>query len=296
MPNDSNEKCITTTVSLRFLEPLQYDVMAIKAIDQRGRTQITYLNEGFDISGDSLNPMPTQTIAGPAKTGLVTVTQNEKYSKYWTAGDMVFERNDFGTFRLMPQPYIRHQDPGEPLTRVHSGFAALVSEQEMIARQKMQEQYPDYFDVSYKEINNIILGNNTYADRIDHNAMKKQEMIAQQKMQEIYPNYFDVDELQQKRQQELDEKKQASTKKEIDTKTKEIETTAKLSKEQTLAQQKMQERYPNYFDVSYKEINNIILGNNTYADRIDHNAMKKQEMIAQQKMQEILKSSGHRSQ
>jgi hypothetical protein len=192
MPNDSNENCITTTVSLRFLEPLQYDVMAIKAIDQRGRTQITYLNEGFDISGDSLNPMPTQTIAGPAKTGLVTVTQNEKYSKYWTAGDMVFERNDFGTFRLMPQPYIRHQDSGEPLTRVHSGFAALVSEQEMIARQKMQEIYHNYFDVSYKEINNIVLGNNTYADRIDHNAMKKQEMIAQQKMQEIYPNYFDV--------------------------------------------------------------------------------------------------------
>jgi hypothetical protein len=186
MPDDANENCITTTVSLRFLEPLQYDVMAIKAIDQRGRTQITYLNEGFDISGDSLNPMPTQTIAGPAKTGLVTVTQNEKYSKYWTAGDMVFERNDFGTFRLMPQPYIRHQDSGEPLTRVHFGFAALVSEQEMIAQKKMQEQYPDYFDVSYKEINNIVLGNHTYTDRkIDHDAMKKQEMIAQQKMQEI---------------------------------------------------------------------------------------------------------------
>jgi YVTN family beta-propeller protein len=139
MPDDSNEKCITTLVSLRFLEPLQYDIMAIKATDQRGRTQITYLNEGFDISGDSLNIMPTQTIVGPAKTGLVTVTQNEKYSKYWTAGDMVFERNDFGTFTLVPQPYIRHQDSGEPLTRVHSGFAALVSEQKMIAQQKMQE-------------------------------------------------------------------------------------------------------------------------------------------------------------
>jgi YVTN family beta-propeller protein len=159
MPSDSNEKCITTLVSLRFLEPLQYDIMAIKAIDQKGRTQITYLNEGFDISGDSLNTMPTQTIVGPAKMGLVTVTQNEKYSKYWTAGDMVFERNDFGTFTLVPQPYIRHQDSGEPTTRVHSGFAALVSEQKILAQQKMQEIYPGYFDAPHKEINNIILGN-----------------------------------------------------------------------------------------------------------------------------------------
>ena len=55
-------KCDTTTVSMTFLEPLMDKVMAIKAIDWKLRDQRTFLNEGFDVSGESLNPMLSNMI------------------------------------------------------------------------------------------------------------------------------------------------------------------------------------------------------------------------------------------
>ena len=64
------------------------NVMAIKAMDFKLRDQTTYLNDGFDISGDSLNPMATEMIPSPLKgEGLIKVTQNAKYSDYWSTDD-----------------------------------------------------------------------------------------------------------------------------------------------------------------------------------------------------------------
>ena len=183
MPSDSNERCVTTEITLRFLEPLQYDVMAIKAIDWNGRTQITYLNEGFDISGDSLNPMVSQSIAGNVKyEGMITVTQNAKYSKYWTAEDgRVFERNDHGTFTMIPQEFTRHQDSGEPLTRMHSEYSALIQIEKTKAYLTMKKLYPDYLDEPYDKINDIVLWTEVDTTRnIDYDEMKRQELQAQE--------------------------------------------------------------------------------------------------------------------
>jgi hypothetical protein len=188
MPSDNSENCITTEITLRFLEPLQYDVMAIKAIDWDGRTQFTYLNEGFDISGDSLNPMKTISIAGNVKyEGMITVTQNAKYSKYWTAQDgRVFERNDHGTFTLLPQEFARHQDSGEPLTRMHSEYSALIQIEKTKAHYIMKKLYPDYFDEPYDKINDIVLWTEVDTTRnIDYGEMKRQEVIAQKIMDKI---------------------------------------------------------------------------------------------------------------
>ncbi|MGY5142725.1 MAG: LVIVD repeat-containing protein [Nitrosopumilus sp.] len=188
MPSDSNERCVTTEITLRFLEPLQYDVMAIKAIDWDGRTQITYLNEGFDISGDSLNPMKTISIAGNVKyEGMITVTQNAKYFKYWTAEDgRVFERNDYGTFTLLPQEFARHLDSGEPLTRMHSEYSALIQIEKTKAHYIMKKLYPDYFDEPYDKINDIVLWTEVDTTRnIDYDEMKRQEVIAQKIMDKI---------------------------------------------------------------------------------------------------------------
>jgi hypothetical protein len=54
---DLEEKCDRTFISAIFLEPLRDQTMAIKAIDFKSRDQTTYLNDGFEIQGDSLNPM-----------------------------------------------------------------------------------------------------------------------------------------------------------------------------------------------------------------------------------------------
>ena len=59
--------------------------------------------------------------------GLVEVTQNEKYSSFWTAEDgRMFEMNSFGSFKEINQSFERFQDNGESLNRMHSDFASKV--------------------------------------------------------------------------------------------------------------------------------------------------------------------------
>jgi len=122
---DTEEKCDITFMSAVFLEPLKDKVMAIKAMDFKLRDQTTYLNEGFDISGDSLNPLPTKMIPSSVKgEGLIKVTQTEKYSDYWITDDgRMFEMNSFGSFKQVNQKFERFQDSGEAKTRLHSDFA-----------------------------------------------------------------------------------------------------------------------------------------------------------------------------
>ena len=125
---DIEENCDTTFMSAVFLEPLKDKVMAIKAMDFKLRDQTTYLNDGFDISGDSLNPMPTMMIPSSVKyEGLIQVTQNEKYSNHWSTDDgRIFEMNSFGSFKQINQSFEKLQDLGVPLTRNHSDFASLI--------------------------------------------------------------------------------------------------------------------------------------------------------------------------
>jgi len=122
--DDTIQKCDTTRIAMKFLEPLEYDVMALKAIDYKKRVNITYLNDGFDVSGVSLNPMITMMVLGTEKyEGLVKVTQSAKYSDLWVTDDgREFEANQYGSFRFITQPFERIMDPGDPKTRLHSEF------------------------------------------------------------------------------------------------------------------------------------------------------------------------------
>jgi hypothetical protein len=115
---------LTVKLSAVFLEPLKYKVMALKAIDFKNRYQITYLNEGIDISGESLNPMKTAMIPSGVKgEGLIKVTQVGKYSPYWVSDDQrLFEKNRFGSFKEINYQFERFQDDGDVRNRSHSGF------------------------------------------------------------------------------------------------------------------------------------------------------------------------------
>ena len=158
LSSDTEDKCDTTKVSVVFLEPLKDKVMAIKAIDYKNRYQITYLNEGFDISGASLNPMATKMYASTAKyEGLIPVTQTEKYSKFWTAEDgRIFEKNNFDSFQQINQSFERFQDTGEPRTRLHSGFAGVMAYEHERAiavfdSSELISELPESFEYSFPE-------------------------------------------------------------------------------------------------------------------------------------------------
>jgi hypothetical protein len=153
--DDVEEKCVTTMLSIKFLEPLQDKVMAIKAIDFKGRSHITYLNEGFDISGNSLNPMTTMMILGTEKyEGTLEVTQTAKYSDIWTSADgRMFEINDYGSSKQINQSFERHIDTGVMRDRLHSGFLTYQQEQ-IIKAETVLEQLCEFCnDESYGEIN-----------------------------------------------------------------------------------------------------------------------------------------------
>jgi hypothetical protein len=139
-------------MSAVFLEPLTDSVMAIKAMDFKLRDQTTYLNDGFDISGDSLNPMKTRMIPSLTKgEGLVEVTQNQKYSNYWSTADgRIFEMNSFGSFKQINQSFERFQDGGNAFNRAHSDFGKIVDYEQNRALQifnatTIQSELPDSF-------------------------------------------------------------------------------------------------------------------------------------------------------
>jgi hypothetical protein len=137
MSSDKTNNCDLTTISMVFNEPLKDNVMAVKAIDHKNRYQLTYLNDGFEIAGDSLNPMQTLLISSNVKgEGLIDVTQTSKYSPYWISADgRMFEMNNFGSFKQIGQDFERFQDTGDAKTRMHSGFAGIIEYEQMRASQ-----------------------------------------------------------------------------------------------------------------------------------------------------------------
>jgi len=184
MEIDIEEKCDRTSMSAVFLEPLQDNVMAIKAMDFKLRDQTTYLNDGFDISGDSLNPMTTEMIPSPLKgEGLIKVTQNAKYSDYWSTDDgRIFEKNSFGSFTQINHEFKRFQDTGDPRTRLHSGFGGMIDSEKLRALEifnstALQAELGESFS------HDISIGERITEEMIQE--MIIQEHIAMKKLQEM---------------------------------------------------------------------------------------------------------------
>jgi hypothetical protein len=184
LSTDPEPLCDTTTVAMTFLEPLADKVMAVKAIDYALRDQRTYLNDGFDISGDSLNPMLTQMIPSNVKNqGLLEVTQMAKYSPYWQSADgRMFEMNSFGSFKEINQSFERFQDSGNAFTRLHSGFGGILDYEQNRATQvfdstKLISDLPDSFGYHFEmteRLNDQLI-----------NEMLDQQEIAKKILQEM---------------------------------------------------------------------------------------------------------------
>ena len=162
---DSEQNCDTTKVEMVFLEPLQDKVMAIKAIDHMNRYQITYLNDGFDISGDSLNAMTTIMIPSSVRNeGLIQLTQTEKYSPLWIAKDgRTFEKNDFGSFKEINIIFERFADTGDARNRNHSGFGEILAYENerataLFDASQLISELPDYTAYSYYKTSERISG------------------------------------------------------------------------------------------------------------------------------------------
>ncbi|HUT06127.1 MAG TPA: hypothetical protein VMW74_05510 [Nitrosopumilaceae archaeon] len=152
---DMELNCNTTTLSVRFLEFVRDKIMAVKAIDYKNRYQITYLNEGIDVSGESLNPMLTEMIPSEVRNeGLIQVKQTAKYSPYWVKDDgRLYERNSFGSFQHTNFSFERFEDDGNPYTRLHSEFGGIMAYEQKRATQLFDSsvlisELPDSFTIN----------------------------------------------------------------------------------------------------------------------------------------------------
>jgi len=156
-----NSTCYQTDIYAIFNEPLQYDIFAIYAVDMSRRSMNpTYLNEGFDISGYSLNPLETEQIPGPDKyEGLITVTQIHPLSNLWGAEDgRIFEMwGESNSFKLVYQPTENeYYDTGSIKDRNHSAFdnwkqLQIYKSQKYFDSEKIQRDLPNSFRYEYPD-------------------------------------------------------------------------------------------------------------------------------------------------
>jgi hypothetical protein len=182
--SDIEEKCDLVKVSAVFLEPLRDKVMALKAIDFKNRYQITYLNEGIYLAGDSINPMKTKWIPSKIKgEGLILVTQTSKYSPYWESKEgKVFEMNRFGSFKQVNYEFERFHDDGDVRTRMHSGFGGILEYEKNRAIQifdssLLNSKIPNTFAYEYPETSSRI-------DEKIQQKMLEQEQLAKKILEE----------------------------------------------------------------------------------------------------------------
>ena len=150
--NDVNKNCHYVTVSATFNEaPLSY-VFALKGIDFTKRSHLTYLNEGLEVTGDSLNPATTMLISANKKgAGLMLVTQIDKRYDMWISESGIeFERNSFGTFiKTTPVEVVRDDPMVKVMTRLNSNFEAMkINEMyraiEVFDSSLLQKELPDF--------------------------------------------------------------------------------------------------------------------------------------------------------
>jgi len=199
--SENNIQCDVTEISIKFLEPLFDKVMAVKAVDLKNRGQLTYLNEGFDISGVSLNPMITKMIPGPEKyEGLIEVTQISKYADIWISKDgreFVMDKSE--GFTQINESFARHADTGIMKNRLHSGFAEYKQAEINDAMIILQELCPDCISETFDEINDIFaydfpISYEKYNDPTTQKTLLVEELKAKQTLdrlfEEWYPNAF----------------------------------------------------------------------------------------------------------
>jgi len=195
LTSDIEKKCDLTKISMTFLEPLQDKVMAIKAIDFQKRYQITYLNEGLYISGESLNPMLVNMIPSSVRDeGLLKITQVAKYSPYWSTEDgQMFEMNSFGSFKKINQTFERFQDTGIALTRLHSGFGGKIAYEQMRATDvfdasELIAELPDY--ISYSPTKSDEKIDKEMKEKIAYEQMRATDVFEATELLSELPDYI----------------------------------------------------------------------------------------------------------
>lgn len=142
-----------TIQNIKFNEKPFFEKISLMAVDEHRRVTTTYLNEGFDIVGKSLNPSKTAMI------GLEEMTQIDKFENLWTnkKGDL-YTTNDYGSWILLYKvqtPQVCNDHKFQVLERYNCNFSDVVKQEQEKAIAHLKKIYPNLFDIPFDKINNI---------------------------------------------------------------------------------------------------------------------------------------------
>lgn len=181
--NDNTDACYRVSIEFSFLEAPIGKVLALQAIDNSRKNEITYFNDGLDITGDSLNPSTVQQISSEIKyKGLQTIQRIDKENNIWMTLDksepvLTYQQNSHGTFIALEYRTFE-QTPDKiqmNMQRVNSNFKDIITYEQNRATltfdsQLIQGEDPTSWSYVYPP----------QVDRIAEleEIMKEQEMIA----------------------------------------------------------------------------------------------------------------------
>ncbi len=163
---------------IMFREVPFFEKIGILAVDTDRRSQTTYLNEGFEIDGISLNPAKTDTIVQHSKRGTFPITQLDKLENLWSDEDgIIYTHNDANSWiRLTPYSMEQRDDPDNTvMSRTHSGFAELIQQEKLKAQKLFSETYHITPDLDVTELTKMDY--NIYSDHFDRDDYSWDEYI-----------------------------------------------------------------------------------------------------------------------
>jgi len=193
LPSDNTEPCYRVSLEFSFLERPLGNVVALQAIDESRKNQISYFNDGLDITGESLNPPVTQEIISDIKyNGLQTIQRIDKVNDVWVTLDksepvLTYQQNDHGTFIALEYrffektPDVMTSNPD----RLHSEFIKSIKFEQKRAVQYFDSalylgQLDPAWSHHWKETDRMVENK----DAIEAETKRTQEVY-----EESYPDY-----------------------------------------------------------------------------------------------------------
>lgn len=121
-----------------FREEPFFEVIGLKIVDKKGRSSVVYLNDGFDIVGESMNPPKTDLVSfGKKGMGLEKVEQVDKWKNIWEDEHGIqYVKNEFGTYvRQTPVEMKVNQDEyWTVMERMNNNFVKLIDYEQARAK------------------------------------------------------------------------------------------------------------------------------------------------------------------
>ena len=97
----NNLQCDRISIQYRFNESPKFDVFAFQAVDLKRQETTTYLNEGFKVIGNSINPPDEKFVVTSDSNhrGLVHVVSIDRWNNMWKSDDgYIYKENESGSF------------------------------------------------------------------------------------------------------------------------------------------------------------------------------------------------------